>query len=382
MTPEINAMDPALEQAVSEIRDEPVDPAVIEAAAARVWARLSAEVPELHTSHLRTCADFQALIPEFRAGRMPEARATLVRDHLHECVACRKVYEGRVVAMPIPSARRHAPIPVRWAAAAVVVLAAGVSVYIAIDRYGGGSGHAVIQSVDGTLYAVSAGGLRPIAAGQDLPDGVELRTAKDSDAVLQLRDGSSVELRERSGLSTTRDSRDITVHLVRGSVIVQAAKRRSGHLYVATPDFRIAVTGTVFSVSAGVKGSRVSVIQGEVHVSQDNKDTVLHPGQQQVTSAVMEPVSDPRRCLLEPQSRASRPATERTEQRFAAAAPARAALREPPVGPPAGCHRILRQHSQPGTVPGRCAIGVPSETGGKPRAPLLVGRPCGYRRSR
>ena len=36
-------------------------------------------------------------------------------------------------------------------------------------------------------------------AGQPLPDGVELRTAKDSDAMLKMRDGSTVELRERSG---------------------------------------------------------------------------------------------------------------------------------------------------------------------------------------
>jgi hypothetical protein len=290
MTPEFSPIDPALEQAVSEIRDEPIDPAVVEAAAARVWARLAAELPESHAAHLRTCSDFQALIPDFRAGRLPEARATLVRDHLHECVACRKVYEGKVVTMPVAISRRPV-IPMKWAAAAVVVLAAGVSVYIAAGQFGGASGRAIIQSVDGTLYAVSAAGLQRLASGQDLPDGIELRTAKDSDAVLQLRDGSTIELRERSGLSTTQNARDITVHLVRGSVIVQAAKRRSGHLYVATPDCRVAVTGTVFSVSAGVKGSRVSVIQGEVHVSQDNKDSVLRPGQQHVTSAVMEPVS-------------------------------------------------------------------------------------------
>jgi hypothetical protein len=70
MTPEMNPMDPALERAVAEICDEPVDPAVLEAAAARVWARIAeaaecagpVPVPEL-ASHIRSCADFQALIP-------------------------------------------------------------------------------------------------------------------------------------------------------------------------------------------------------------------------------------------------------------------------------------------------------------------------------
>src|SRR4029077_16763470 len=66
---------------------------------------------------------------------------------------------------------------------------------------------------------------------------------------------------------------------------------RSGHLYVATVDCRVAVTGTVFSVTAGVKGSRVSVGEGEVHVSQDSNEKILHPGDQSVTSPNLEPVS-------------------------------------------------------------------------------------------
>ena len=106
-----------------------------------------------------------------------------------------------------------------------------------------------------------------------------------------LRDGSVVELRERSGFSTSGTASDLTVRLSRGSIIVQAAKRRQGHLYVATADCRVAVTGTVFSVVSGVKGSRVSVVEGEVHVAQDNQDNVLHPGDQTVTSASMEPHS-------------------------------------------------------------------------------------------
>src|ERR1041385_5474920 len=93
-------MDPKLEQAMSEIRDEQVDPAVIEAAAARVWTKLSAQASELHGAHIRDCADFQTLIPEYRAGHLSPARATLLKDHLNNCVACRRVYEGRVVSMP------------------------------------------------------------------------------------------------------------------------------------------------------------------------------------------------------------------------------------------------------------------------------------------
>ena len=115
-----------------------------------------------------------------------------------------------------------------------------------------GEGHTVTA-----LYEITPAGIRVLAAGQELPDNVEIRTAKDSDAMLQLRDGSVVELRERSGYSASQAGADLTIHLDRGSIIVEAAKRRSGHLFVATADCRVAVTGTVFSVSAGVNGSRV-----------------------------------------------------------------------------------------------------------------------------
>ncbi|HTP87927.1 MAG TPA: FecR domain-containing protein [Bryobacteraceae bacterium] len=288
MNLESNPMDPALEQAMSEIREETVDDAVVEAAAARVWANLSQA--QTHAP-LRTCADFQALIPDLKAGRLPAARAILVKDHLHECVACRKVHEGRVVAMPVASARRRSNPTVRWAIAAAVVAAAGLSVWVAVDQYGNRTGHAFVQALNGTLYEITPNGIQVLALNQDLPDGVEIRTAKDSDAVLQLKDGSTVEMRERSGFTTSQTARDLTVRLSRGSVIVQAAHRSSGHLFVVTPDCRVAVTGTVFSVSSGVKGSRVSVIQGEVHVSQENREKVLHPGDQAVTGPSVEPVS-------------------------------------------------------------------------------------------
>jgi len=292
----MNPMDAVLETAVLEIREEFVDPAVVEAVAARVWARIAeaaecagpAAGPEL-APHIRSCADFQALIPEYRAGRLTDARALLLKDHLHECVACRKVYEGKVTPIragaAAPLRRFHAA---RWAAAAVVVAAAGVSVWIAVDQFGTRSGRAYVQTVNGALFEISGAGIRPLAAGQDLPGGVEIRTAKDSGATVQLWDGSTVEVRERSALSSSQSGKDVTVHLDRGSIIVQAAKRRSGHLYVATADCRVAVTGTVFSVNAGVKGSRISAIEGEVRVAQDNQEKVLHAGDQSVSGTSLE----------------------------------------------------------------------------------------------
>ncbi|MGD0500633.1 MAG: FecR domain-containing protein [Bryobacteraceae bacterium] len=298
MTPDMDPMDLELERAMVEIRDQAVDDAAIEAAAARVWARLTDVAGPGSAEHIRGCADFRALFPEYRAGSLPEARALLLKDHLNQCVACRRVYEGKLVAFPrfhpelaAVRQRRHA---YRWAAAAVVVAAAGVSVWVVRDRFTPRQGRASIQAVNGALYAFSAAGVQLLAVGQDLPEGVEIRTAKDSDAMVQLGDGSTLELRERSSFSASQSGADITVRLGRGSVIVQAAKRRSGHLYVATGDCRAAVTGTVFSVDAGVKGSRISVIQGEVRVTEDNQEKVLRPGDQTVTGSNLEnvPIQD------------------------------------------------------------------------------------------
>lgn len=291
MTPELNPMDPALERALMEIRGEEAEPAVVEAAAARVWARVAEAAGHPPAEHIRGCADFQALIPEYRAGRLTAARALLLKDHLNQCVACRRVYEGKVVAFPAARPAQAAPRRMyypRWAAAAVVVAATGVSIWLAVDRYGTHTGRALVQTVNGSLYEISAAGIRPLAAGQDLPAGAEIRTAKDSGATLELWDGSTVEVHERSALSSSQSGKDITVQVDRGSIIVQAAKRRAGHLYVTTADCRVAVTGTVFSVNAGVKGSRISVIQGEVRMAQDAQEKVLRPGDQAVTGSSLE----------------------------------------------------------------------------------------------
>ena len=285
MTPEFNPMDPALERAVVEIRDEPIETAAIEAAAGRVWAKIAS------AGHIRGCEDFQSLIPDYRAGRLTEARALLLKDHLNQCVACRHVFEGKVVPIAAPRAARRSMPSLWWAAAAAVLAAAGVSVWVMVNPSGGHTGRAIVQTVNGTLFVVSANGIQPLIKGQDLPGGVELRTAKDSDAMLELRDGSVVEMRERSSLYTTVSGGDVTVHLGRGSVIVQAAHRPSGHLYLETADCRVAVTGTLFGVTAGLKGSRVSVVEGEVHVTEDNREKILHAGDQAVTGVSVEPES-------------------------------------------------------------------------------------------
>jgi len=281
----------SLEQVIGDIRDEAIDPDVVAAAATRVWSNVSgARGPHL-VGKIRSCEDFQALMDDYRAGRLSAARRLLLEDHTHECVACRKALHGSTQAVrPIAVAPLRASYT-RWAVAAAVVVGIGITAFGVVYYVNGPSGsRTTVAVVNGTLYRLSGASTITVNAGDVLPAGAEIRTAKDSNAVIKLQDGSTVEMRERSGVSVSQAASDLTVNLGLGSIIVQAAKRHSGHLFVATRDCKVAVTGTVFSVNSGVKGSRVTVIEGEVHVTKDNNEKILHRGDQFASSPALSPI--------------------------------------------------------------------------------------------
>ncbi len=306
-----NQNQPNMDEILNSIRDEQADPAVVEGAANRVWARVSSL--DQHAAKIRGCADFQAMIPDWKEGRLADSRKVLLEDHIHECVACRKAAEaGRVIQFPrlaasqAPMVRKTMwQIPaMRMAMAAAMFAVLGIGGWrivrsmLQIGARWVGS-QATVQTADGQLFRLHGSGLVPVKAGEQLPAGEEVRTGRDGHAVIKLKDGSLVEMRDRSAFTVEETPSDLRVKLSRGAVIVQAAKRGTlgGHLYVDTPDCRVAVTGTVFSVDSGVKGSRVSVAEGEVHVSpaegsgETQNEVILHPGDQTSTDPSMERTS-------------------------------------------------------------------------------------------
>ncbi|HEX8984553.1 MAG TPA: FecR domain-containing protein, partial [Bryobacteraceae bacterium] len=288
MSAEGKGSEPELDQAISAIRDEAIDPETVRQAADRVWARLAAETPARagEVEALHGCAEFETLIPAWREGRLEPARALLVEDHVHACPRCRKASAGAKAPI-VMQPRRTAPVVWKWAVAAAVVAASGLSVWMMADRLGVPSGpRATVATLDGTLYHDAAA----LAVGAPISEQESVRTARGSGAVIRLRDGSLVEMRERTQLALSERRDGLTIRLASGSVIVQAAKQHSRHLYVATDDCLVSVTGTIFSVNHGLKGSRVAVVEGEVRVEQGQSLKVLHPGDQTVTSARLKPV--------------------------------------------------------------------------------------------
>jgi len=284
---------------LSEIKNEQVEDNVVAQAGERVLKSIAGYPVRDTSSHtLRTCDDFQALIPGYLLKELTPARALLFEDHLHACVACRHAVDESRDGAPqkvwrLESTRRAKP----WAWRSAAGTAALAAVAVAVFAFGNGllpgqhPVRAAVASVNGSLYAVSGEKMRAIPAGYEMRNGEEIRTTKGSTAVVRLLDGSLVELGERSDLSVSRKWRGTTIRLDGGQVIVQAAKQGSGRLYVATDDCLVSVKGTIFSVNNGIKGSRVAVIEGVVRVDYGEHTAELRAGEQATSNSAVSKVA-------------------------------------------------------------------------------------------
>lgn len=283
------------DQLLSTIRNGEVPEAVVDRAAERVWKSIASEAdPSPHSLH--TCGDFQALIPGYLAKQLTPARALLFEDHVHACVACRHALDrkrnGELQPVWRLETKRRTWPAWRWAMSAVAVAAVVLVAFAVSNGFFPGQHpvRAAVQAVDGSLYAEDGDNMRVIPAGYEIRNGDEIRTAKGSTALVRLLDGSLVEMRERSDLAVSRHWKGTTIHLQGGQIIVQAAKQHNGRLYVATDDGLVSVKGTIFSVNRGVKGSRVAVIEGVVHVDFAGNASDLEAGQEATSSATVSKV--------------------------------------------------------------------------------------------
>lgn len=278
---------------LNSVREDDPGQAVIDAAAERVRARLEMRAVDMG-GRLNSCEDFRALSDAYREGTLTEARRMLVEDHLHSCVGCRRFFRGeqRQTVVTMTPKRSKASVVLPWAIAATVLIAAGLTLpeYLNVLLKPSGP-RAEVAVLDGEVYKVAPAGLTLLTVGAPIAENEQVRTAKASRAVLKLRDGSLVEVAERSDLRISEGWRRKLVSLERGSVMVEAAKQRQGSLEISTPDCLVSVKGTIFSVSRGLKGSRVSVVEGTVKVDKSTGIELLHRGDQVTTSPSMAPTT-------------------------------------------------------------------------------------------
>src|SRR3954466_5411582 len=230
---------------LSTIRNENVDEKVVAQARDRVWNSMaeSATISPASPHILRSCEDFRTLMPDYLAKQLAPARALLLEDHVHACVACRHALEhergGERQQVWTLAKRRPASLAWRWAMGTAALAAVAVVAFAFSNGLlpGQHTVRAEVQNVNGALYVVNGDDVHVIPAGYQIKNGDEIRTAKTSTAVVRLLDGSLVEMGPRADLSVSRQWRGTTIHLQGGQVIVQAAKQHSGRrLYVATDD--------------------------------------------------------------------------------------------------------------------------------------------------
>ncbi len=275
----------SIDRTAAEIRTQKIDDATARRITDKVAEQLG--IGRESSGPLNSCSDYQAEIPAFVAGSLSEARSLLVGDHTRRCVPCRRVLmEVRGAAAPVSPRSFERKTP-RWmgpalrvAAAAILLLGGFATVRVIgnlmIDR----NLHASVETVDGSLQLVENDSSRELTAETRVRSRQMLRTANNSGAVLHLADGSLIEMDERSELQLRASRRGTTIDLARGNIIVHAADQGGGQLFVSTKECEVAVKGTIFAVNHGLKGSRVSVIEGEVEVHEGSSSALLRPGDQ------------------------------------------------------------------------------------------------------
>ena len=191
---------------------------------------------------------------------------------------------------PVPEIRRpFRPFMAAAAVAGVVLALIGITTVIRNRAPRAGEHPAMAEAAAGTLYRVSGSELRVIEVGERIERGAVIRSDGNG-AIVGLADGSRIEMRSRSELALEQAEDGVRIRLTTGSVIVNAAQQRAGHLYVQTRDVTVSVVGTVFLVESVETGSRVAVIQGEVHVQQGATLKKLLPGEQVTTAPSLQPV--------------------------------------------------------------------------------------------
>jgi hypothetical protein len=228
--------------------------------------------------------DYIAAIPAYLAKQLNAQQAMLFEEESRQSIPLRlALNEARGGNSHAPTGLGDAPktSKLRWFASAATLAAIAITLFVTLPDLPSfdQTRLAQVDEIDGQLYQLVDGRLQALTSGTWINGRQRIRSASGSSALITLDDGSQIEVDERSELSMTRRSSGNRIDVSRGRILVAASPQGSGTLDVFTDEFMVSVTGTIFEVAHGAKGSRVAVIEGSVNVLLQGDTTSVEPGQ-------------------------------------------------------------------------------------------------------
>jgi hypothetical protein len=228
--------------------------------------------------------DYIAAIPAYLAKQLNAQQAMLFEEESRQSIPLRRALnEARGGNSHAPTGLGDAPktSKLRWFASAATLAAIAITLFVTLPDLPSFDQTRLAQvgEIDGQLYQLVDGRLQALTSGTWINGRQRIRSASGSSALITLDDGSQIEVDERSELSMTRRSSGNRIDVSRGRILVAASPQGSGTLDVFTDEFMVSVTGTIFEVAHGAKGSRVAVIEGSVNVLLQGDTTSVEPGQ-------------------------------------------------------------------------------------------------------
>ncbi|MFT6094021.1 MAG: ferric-dicitrate binding protein FerR (iron transport regulator), partial [Pseudohongiellaceae bacterium] len=228
--------------------------------------------------------DYIAAIPAYLAKQLDPQQTMLFEEESRQSIPLRRALNEARGGNSLASTGLGDPpkaSKLRWFASAATVAAIAIALFITLPDLPSFNQTrlAQVDEIDGQLYQLVDGSLQALTPGTWINGRQRIRSASGSSALITLDDGSQIEVDERSELSMTRRSSGNRIDVSRGRILVAASPQGSGTLDVFTDEFMVSVTGTIFEVAHGAKGSRVAVIEGSVNVLLQGDTTSVEPGQ-------------------------------------------------------------------------------------------------------
>jgi hypothetical protein len=266
-----------------------------------------------------SCRDVEARLVEAVDGRLDAAASVRLHAHIESCAGCRDratLWRGLTPALralepaaPAAMSTRRMQLAIErqlarevasprrrwhwiWMPATLGLCGAAAAALLwfhrSVPAHDGSVGFATVARLTGTI-TVGGRALEPSAT---VPAGSTLALADAAEAELTMPRGTVVRLAGPAHVALAGTAAAVTLRLDDGVLTAAVAHRLTGETFaVVTPEARVEVRGTRFSVVKGREGSTVRVDEGRVFVRfVDGRTRFVSAGE---SAASFEPAEQP-----------------------------------------------------------------------------------------